>query len=468
MSSASRSIRASASRASRGRVLLVRALVLIGVVAMAGPAWAIPSFARKYKTSCTTCHTVFPRLTPFGEAFRRNGFRWPGIDSDAIKGDQVAMGQEAYKKVFPDSVWPGSLSGFPGLSLGLHGDIVAHPDKNSSGGQADNGAMFSLDNLLEEGNLFAGGSFDDKITYFSEIVFSDEGVEVEHGMVHFGDLIGPAHAVNLTAGKWVPTLTPFGAHSTYLADMAIPMVDVTMMYGGADEGYVTTGNSNELELEGTAGGAFEYAVGVSAGPNADVYNSGNLHAYVGYKIGGMSLNGEGDDASAAKGEESVAISAFFALGRQHFETGSGAIQRNDPMTVGGSIRAEYDKLELDTGAYFRKDNHGQDGGAAVSSLVQWNELAYRVYPWLVPAARVEFIHESPDGGSTASLLRIIPGAAMLIRPNLKFVVTIPIEQASGAPDAGWEMAGGVAEPDPMTNKIGPEIESVVGTLFYAF
>jgi hypothetical protein len=29
------------------------------------------SFARKHGTSCTTCHTVHPKLTPFGEAFRR-------------------------------------------------------------------------------------------------------------------------------------------------------------------------------------------------------------------------------------------------------------------------------------------------------------------------------------------------------------------------------------------------------------
>ena len=29
-------------------------------------AKAVPVFARKYQTSCQTCHIVFPKLNPFG------------------------------------------------------------------------------------------------------------------------------------------------------------------------------------------------------------------------------------------------------------------------------------------------------------------------------------------------------------------------------------------------------------------
>ena len=35
---------------------------------------AIPAFARKYQTSCATCHKVFPLLNPFEVAFKLNGF----------------------------------------------------------------------------------------------------------------------------------------------------------------------------------------------------------------------------------------------------------------------------------------------------------------------------------------------------------------------------------------------------------
>lgn len=45
-------------------------------------AHAIPAFARAYKVNCSTCHNPFPRRTEFGDAFRKNGYRWPG-DADA-------------------------------------------------------------------------------------------------------------------------------------------------------------------------------------------------------------------------------------------------------------------------------------------------------------------------------------------------------------------------------------------------
>ncbi len=99
----------------------------------ASPAWAIPAFARKYGTSCLTCHTVYPKLTPFGEAFRRNGYRFPGIDSDYVKQETVPLGQEANKKTFPKSVWPDSIPISIPLAVGANGQLVFYPDKGASG-----------------------------------------------------------------------------------------------------------------------------------------------------------------------------------------------------------------------------------------------------------------------------------------------------------------------------------------------
>lgn len=51
------------------------------------PAYGIPAFARKYQTSCATCHVAFPKLNAFGESYRRNGFQFPeGTDLEYIKG----------------------------------------------------------------------------------------------------------------------------------------------------------------------------------------------------------------------------------------------------------------------------------------------------------------------------------------------------------------------------------------------
>src|SRR5271166_2283672 len=93
--------------------LVAAAVAALVYFSVAGEARAVPSFARKYQTSCQTCHTVFPVLNPFGEAFRRNGYRFPSQnnseDSDATKSNQISLGQEEYKKTFPDSVWPDKI-----------------------------------------------------------------------------------------------------------------------------------------------------------------------------------------------------------------------------------------------------------------------------------------------------------------------------------------------------------------------
>ncbi len=59
---------------SRGIPLLFAALMLAGLTR---PAAAFPQFARKYHLACATCHSMVPRLTRFGYAFLRAGFRLP-------------------------------------------------------------------------------------------------------------------------------------------------------------------------------------------------------------------------------------------------------------------------------------------------------------------------------------------------------------------------------------------------------
>src|SRR5438105_15531655 len=97
----------------------LQVVIAATIIVAASPARAVPAFARKYGTSCTTCHTIFPKLTPFGEAFRRNGYRFPGVDSDFVKAEPVPLGQDQAKQMFPDAVWPSQVTSFPPLALGL-------------------------------------------------------------------------------------------------------------------------------------------------------------------------------------------------------------------------------------------------------------------------------------------------------------------------------------------------------------
>ena len=39
-------------------------------------AHAIPAFSREHNTECATCHTIYPELNEYGDAFLKNGFVW--------------------------------------------------------------------------------------------------------------------------------------------------------------------------------------------------------------------------------------------------------------------------------------------------------------------------------------------------------------------------------------------------------
>jgi len=81
---------------------------------------AIPAFARQYGTSCTTCHSDFPKLNDFGKAFKDAGFKFPTDDAGLMKIPPTLLGAEAQKELFPHAVWPGSIPGMPPIGLRMN------------------------------------------------------------------------------------------------------------------------------------------------------------------------------------------------------------------------------------------------------------------------------------------------------------------------------------------------------------
>jgi hypothetical protein len=452
------------------RPSLVGSLLVIAVVLGAAPkAEAIPAFARRYGTSCQTCHSMFPKLTPFGEAFRRNGFKFPGKDEDYVKQDQVPLGQEAYRQVFPGAVWPGTLPSSPPLALGFNGFVAVHPDKSSGGAADDKGAVFTLAHLVEEAHLWAGGVFSEHISYFGEITFADTTAEIEHAELHFNDLGVSPHLVNLYVGRGVPNLTSFAPHSSYISDSILPTFGVTALYGAASDSFSTIGQYNLAEVNGMLNGRFIYSLGVNSGANSEPRNSGNATVHVGYKLGGMRLDGEGDtqgDAQRPWAETALTIDLFGYRSASRFQNGAMPPVDLDDRTyvLGGHVRGTVGSLELDSGLSHEWHNHATMDGVAVKALTQYDELSYIVFPWLVPAVRMELVSLLPDGGARITDLRLIAGAACLVRPNLKLTLTGVLEHADGAPDGGWGAAGGSAAP---TSGSVTEFEALQLGLVYA-
>src|SRR6202047_2812815 len=127
------------------------AFVALGLLATASTAHAVPSFARKYQTSCQTCHIVFPKLNAFGEAFRLRGYRMPGETEEMVKEPPVSLGAPAYKKLWPQAVWPGEISRSVPLAVN-----VKFADVNTSSLNAD-GSVTHVTNdfqFPQEVNIF--------------------------------------------------------------------------------------------------------------------------------------------------------------------------------------------------------------------------------------------------------------------------------------------------------------------------
>ena len=56
-------------------------VIIITLTFTAGELFAIPAFARKYNTTCKTCHNPFPYLKPYGDEFAGNGFTFSDKDA---------------------------------------------------------------------------------------------------------------------------------------------------------------------------------------------------------------------------------------------------------------------------------------------------------------------------------------------------------------------------------------------------
>lgn len=71
----------------------------------AGSAHAIPAFTRAHKVECTTCHTIFPELNEYGEAFLKNSYVYVG------KGKKTAKDKDAAPATTPPPKPAASTSG---------------------------------------------------------------------------------------------------------------------------------------------------------------------------------------------------------------------------------------------------------------------------------------------------------------------------------------------------------------------
>ncbi len=438
------------------------AVVLLAAVAV--PSEAVPTFARRYETSCATCHTAFPRLNGVGDSFRISGFRF--VDDERYrKTEPVEMGDEAYKRLWPRALWPTDIPRRSPISF-LSRLMV---ELDLDGSRPESTTML----LPEEVELVWAGNLGDDIAFYGDVIYLQKdfgGMEPDSWAtlktwLQFQDIFG-VERLNLRVGT-VGTQTMglftardgnfYGTHFYLYTQWAMPLPDL-----GAAGLAEFKGNNFSiipqagLELNGY-GRRWFCAAGVVNGdaethptqaPKSDVSFFGmgqgsgvsDFYGQIAWKIGGVPFDRSREppgDALATGAEfwrdDSLTLSLFGYRGTAEIRTvdlaGSEWLGEDDFWRLGAGIQKQYKDLSF-AAAYTVGENdnpYGNLSGEGVDSTAWHLEVLGFAYPWLMPYARYEGLEldvptDVPGLAAEQDIERLVAGAKFLIRPNVAAIV----------------------------------------------
>lgn len=447
------------SRLTRLRPIARTACFFVVVLAAASTAHAVPAFARKYQTSCQTCHIVFPKLNAYGEAFRLRGYRLPGETEAMVKQPPVSLGAPAYKKLWPEAVWPGEISSSVPLAVNVKLGVVNTSTLN------EDGTVSTVRNDLQfpqEVNLFGAGTLGEHVSYFGEITFGENAdgsvaVELEHAHMGFDSPFGTEDLFHFRIGKFAPNLvdgfqemwisTDAGIDSLFaynpigpnggrgLAEDVSPSpISIPALVRGI-EGYGII-NHRALWVAGLANG-----IGPGSGDTSgrfDGNNAKDVYARFDYKFGGMGLDGDtGGQAAPDKNwrDDSVRVGVFAYRGDGNnvnfaFPPDAALTNIQDVHFLRTGVYASVFYQDLNVfGVYL----HGSDSlsvfDAATGALLTavepdyhawFTQADYVVYPWLQAGFRYETV--TPADPAVPSLRTAVANVSALVRANVKAMV----------------------------------------------
>jgi len=387
-------------------------------------ARAIPEFARKYNTGCSTCHSAVPKRNAFGEAFRINGYVMPSKDKQFIKRQRVALGVEAWKDVWPDAIYPGWLpASFP-LSAYIHQRFVYAPHEG--------GTKFDFD-MPHELELFIGGTFGKTYSYFAQWVIFEKGENangLKRAFFQINDIFGPDNAFNIRAGKLETGIT-----EGYVDNNRITLEHAMTLDYNATGKWKPRDQQSGIEARGILNHRFQYVFGVVNGEEVttnDATDEKDIYGRLGYKFGGLALDGyqpEGMDAlpqSNNWGDNSFTIGVYTYKGNYLSDADNDI--NNIFKRYGVDAHGNINRFDLFAGVIFGTDNNpsglanGTDLEKELNSIAWFVEGQYLIYPWLITGIRVGGASSDQNKNDIDKYTLISPNITVLALANVRFTV----------------------------------------------
>jgi hypothetical protein len=370
---------------------------------------AIPAFSRKYKTSCSTCHYAFPMLNAFGEAFKNNGYRYPeGRDPEMTKEEPVSLGSEAYKKVWPNAVWPSDIPGSSTISVHAVGRInygALNPVKWE----------FEIPHELE---VLYGGTIGEDFSFFGEMELENEVNETVIAFP-FALQFDPDPVLHVRAGMVHADPTP--------THLRLTRNHYNIASLRSRNGWRFRDEQIGLELWGAGNGAgsrggFTYRLGVVNGQGiSDVNPQKDVYGKATYKIGGLGEIGgaeaEGSEVSEFYIDNSVTLGGFFYKG-----TASKSGAKDEDFTIfGGDVDFWYNRMILNCALMLM--NSDIPNTTSRKSMAYYAQGNYVLYPWLIGLVRYEWEDKDTEEDAVSKPVNaVIPGITVVARANVKFIL----------------------------------------------
>lgn len=384
--------------------LLISTAIATIILGSAVDAEAVPSFARRYGTSCQTCHVAFPKLNSFGEAFRANGYRFPaGEEEDASEDDPVRLGQDALKKVFPNAVWPGRSPGQIPLAATMASTMrfTDHGDPK-----------VSFDDVGSSLGLTFASSVDDAFSVWAGARIAGQGDRFEAELERVFVVVKPFDEpkANLRVGRFEPR---FGAVTVHRNLGFAPLFLTTQV---DDNEFTLDPDQLGLEVFGVVGGRLSYSAGLVEGAGNLPNNAKDGYARLSYKVGGMRPDGIGGATDAQPWREtSIQVGSFGYVGQATLGNDT-ASQRDRFGLAGADLDIHWKDLNLIGSVAYQRNSRPSLADPEDEGKVfhVFSQADYVVYPWLVPTLRYE--HRNQNSSKTR---RISGGVYVLLRANVR-------------------------------------------------
>ncbi|HAL55775.1 MAG TPA: hypothetical protein DCP63_04680 [Bacteroidetes bacterium] len=377
------------------------------VLVFAVESHAIPAFSRKYRTSCSTCHYAAPMLNAFGKAFKNNGYRYPaGADPEMTKEEPVSLGSEAYKKVWPDAIWPADIPGTSPVSVWA---------VNRINYAALSDVKWEFETPHEVEILYAG-TIGESFSFFGEVEIENDAGDLEIAFplaLQYDD--NPALHVRMGMVHADPTPN----------HLKLTRNHYNVASFRSRNGWRFRDDHAGLEVWGAGNGSgerggFTYRVGVVNGQGlSDMNKEKDFYGKMTYKIGGLGevggTEGAGSNASEFFLDDNVTLGAFMYTGTAS-KTG---VADEDFTVFGGDVDFWYQRFILN-GTLMLMDSR-ITGTPKRNSMVYYAQANAVLYPWLIGLVRYEWEDRDTDQDLVKPVNAIIPGITLMARANVKLI-----------------------------------------------